>query len=156
MRKLIFLISAICISYTTFSQQTERVNIEDLGFMPNKQGSSDGNVYLTQEYRLKQIIKRHIEINSNKFPGWRVQIYFGSGSSSKNNANATKNKFMNRYGNKYGAYILWEAPYFKVLVGDFRTKAEAMNFEQKLKKDYSSTWVKHVDLINYPDKINIE
>ena len=131
--------------------QREKFYIENSGFLPTWRESSHGNVLIHQDEALRTLVKKHIESNNDKFPGWRVQIYFGSGQSARHQAGSVKKDFYLRYGQAYAAYIVYDSPYFKVRVGDFRTKAEAMKLKETLKGKYKSIWVKQ-DYINYPDK----
>ena len=49
----------------------------------------------------------------------------------------------------HGAYRSFASPYFKVTVGDFRTKSEAMQLMRSLKSDFPSAFVVKEN-INYP------
>ena len=132
--------------------QREQFYIENSGFLPSWRESSHGNVLIHQDAALRTLVKSHIDTNEDKFPGWRVQIYFGSGQSARQKASSVKKDFYTRYGQTYAAYIVYDSPYFKVRVGDFRTKAEAMKLKESLNRHYKSIWVKK-DNINYPDKM---
>ncbi|MEA2042087.1 MAG: SPOR domain-containing protein [Bacteroidota bacterium] len=147
----------ILIGFIFFTQtseaQVERFYIENTGFLPSWRESSHGSVLIYQDENLRKLVKKHIEVNENKFPGWRVQIYFGSGQTARHKAASIKKDFYLRYGEKYSAYIVYNSPYFKVRVGDFRTRAEAMKLRDNLKSYYKSTWVKY-DIINYPEKFD--
>ncbi len=126
--------------------QTETFKLEDSGIVSCKKKAQNGTISITQDPKLRQIVKRHTEVNNNKFDGWRVQIYFGSGQNAMTQAQNAKKKFLIRYGNKNGAYIVYDPPFFKVRVGDFRTKAEALYFKSQLKRTFPQSWV-------IPDKV---
>jgi hypothetical protein len=149
--KKIFLIFVIIFSIKAAYSQNSPVRIEDSGIVPAGHSVNDGDVFLYQDWRLLNLVKKQISANDNTFPGWRVQIYFGSGSSAPDQANDIKSKFLAKYDNKYGAYILYDSPYFKLKVGDFRTRAEAMRFKDLIAKSFPNSWVIQ-DYINYPDK----
>ncbi len=144
MRQFLFIFFFLT-SVISFSQ-TETFKLEDSGITSSERNSKNGNVIITQDPKLRQIVKRHIEVNNNKFDGWRVQIYFGSGQKAMSQAQNAKKKFLIRYGNKNGAYIVYDSPFFKVRVGDFRTKAEAMYFKSQIEKTFPQSWV-------IPDKV---
>jgi hypothetical protein len=137
------------------SAQREHFYIENSGFLPEWRETSHGSVVIYQDVKLRSLIRQHIESNNEKFPGWRVQIYFGSGQTARDRANSAKEIFYKRFGQDYGAYIVYDSPYFKVRVGDFRTKAEAMKFRERLKPYFKSTWIIQ-DMVYYPDKISSE
>ncbi len=140
------------LSFGLFSQVTT-IKIEDSGITPAYKTSGDGNVNITQDIKVLQIIKRHKELNNNKFHGWRVQVYFGSGQSAMSEAQSAKKRFLTRYGHTHGAYIIYDSPFYKIRVGDFRTKAEALKFKEQIKKTFPESWIKQ-DRINYPVENN--
>ncbi len=148
MRQILLIILVFGNLLTGFSQ-TETFKLENSGITSPERKPGDGTVVITQDARLRKMVKRHIEINNNKFDGWRVQIYFGSGQRAMAAAQNAKKKFLIRYGNKNGAYIVYDSPFFKVRVGDFRTKAEAMYFQSQIKKTFPQSWVIR-DKVYYP------
>ena len=148
MKKIIFILIFAFICLSVFSQK-ETFRIENSGITPANINSNDGNISITQDVLLRKAVKRHIQINKNKFPGWRVQIFFDSGQRAMSEAQSAKRRFLIRYGNQNGAYIKFESPFFRVKVGDFRTKAEAMHFKSIIEKTFPNSWVV-ADMVNYP------
>ncbi len=147
---LFILLITISLNYQLFSQR-ETVRLENSGVTPGGIGVTDGKVMLNQSSDLLRLVKLHKEKNNNTFPGWRVQIYFGSSRTAMDVAKETKRRFADKFGTSYGSYVIYDAPYFKVRVGDFRSRAEAMNFEQKIKPMFPSSWVVP-DKVKYPDR----
>ncbi len=150
--KLIKLILNIFFSFLfVFSYSQEKTfKLEESGVTYSHRGYSDGNVLITQDIRVFKIIKKHKDLNRDRFKGWRVQIYFDSGQRAMKGAQNTKAKFLRAYSGKYRAYSTYDSPYYKILVGDFRTKAEAMYFKDKIKDSFPNSWVKGNVMINYP------
>lgn len=120
---------------------------------PLEDKSTVGNVKITQDESVERLIRKHIEYNEAQegFPGYRVQIYFGSGQNARKIAHQTVTVFERRYDQK--GYIDYEAPIFKVKVGNFRTRSEAERFKNKILKHYPNSWVVG-DLIEFPDLNN--
>ena len=147
-KKLLIIIFAL-LSLSALSQQKETFKIDDSGIIPANANSGDGTITISQDVLLRKAVKRHIEINNNKFVGWRVQIYFGSGQKAMGEAQGAKKRFLTRYGNQHGAYIDFDSPFFKVKVGDFRTKPEAMYFKGIIEKTFPNSWVVN-GYVNYP------
>jgi len=85
---------------------------------------------------------------SQVLKGYRVQIYSGS---NRIDANKVKSDFLETYlGEKI--YFDYEQPYYKVRVGDYRTKLEAQKMYQALLLDNRFKGVLIVpDDINFPD-----
>ena len=82
------------------------------------------------------------------FRGYRVQIYSGS---NRIDANKIKSDFLETYlGEKI--YFDYKQPYYKVRVGDYRTKLEAQKMYQMLLLDIRFKGVLIVpDDINFPE-----
>ncbi len=139
------------ISFNLFSQ-TESFKIEDSGITPAIRNAGDGTIVFTQDELLRKAVKRHIELNNDGFEGFRVQIYFGSGQRAMGEAQTVKKNFLNKYGKDYNAYIDFDSPFFKVRVGDFRTKAEAMYFQNLISPSFPNAWIVQVR-VNYPGVI---
>ena len=72
--------------------------------------------------------------------------------TAKHNA---KKRFLMKYGNKHNAYFIFEYPYYKVRVGDFRytSIAEALYFLDKIKTTFPNSWLVE-DQVNYPLEVN--
>lgn len=78
--------------------------------------------------------------------GYRVQLTSESGQGSQARANEIKARFVNNYKD-VDAYLIWEAPNFKIRVGDFRTKLEAALFWKQIQAEFPNSYV-------VEDKIN--
>jgi SPOR domain len=70
-------------------------------------------------------------------PGFRVQIDF---SQESNKANKTKSDFSGKYPG-VPSYITYKQPYFRVSVGDFRCKLDAVRCLNSVKKDYPAAFI---------------
>eukprot|EP01032_Pedospumella_encystans_P003009 gene3009-3544_t len=78
--------------------------------------------------------------------GFRVQLTSESGQGSQARANDVKAYFMNNHKD-VNSYLVWEAPNFKIRVGDFRTKFEAAMFWKQIQAEFPNSYV-------VEDKIN--
>lgn len=134
---LIFFLSAI---FLQLSAQEETKDISETGFIAtlNHEG---GKVTITQDARLQSVVNNHILANKSRpTMGWRVQIYFGQGQAAKTKAENVKKSFLKKYP-EMRAYLIYEAPYFKVRVGNFKTKFEAMKMQKELENKYDKVFV---------------
>lgn len=93
----------------------------------------------TQDSLVKILMNRHVAINQAKktMPGYRVQIYFGP---QRLKATEVKIDFLHIYPN-VGAYLVYHQPNFKIRVGDFKTRLEAMKFLKELQPLYSTAFL---------------
>ncbi len=109
-----------------------------------------GKITLQQESRIEAIVGKHIEVNQKAkgFPGYRVQVYFGSGSDAKNTAHKIRNSLNTTFPD-YDSYLVYEAPYFKVRVGDFRNRNEAYKAFKIIQSSYPGAFIVD-DLIGLP------
>jgi hypothetical protein len=71
---------------------------------------------------------------------YRVQLTSESGTGSQARANEVKAKYVSTHKG-YNVYLIWEAPNFKVRVGDFRTKLEAAAYWKQLREEFPSAYV---------------
>jgi hypothetical protein len=108
-----------------------------------------GDVRIYQTPALRLSMEKHLASVSEQkgINGYRIQIYFGNGKHARDVSNKTRVEFISKNKN-IKAYIQYENPYFKVRVGDFRNKTEALNILEKIKSDYPDAFI-------VPDVINI-
>lgn len=83
-----------------------------------------------------------------KMTGYRVRIFFDNKQNARGASEAAMSRFQNAYPG-HRAYRSFASPYFKVTVGDFRTKSEAMQLMRRLKADFPTAFVVKEN-INYP------
>ncbi len=90
--------------------------------------------------RIDTLLQMH-ELQNKKFPdipGYRIQIYKESGNTALDKALAIRDKFEKRFHTP--AYITFNEPYYRVRVGDFRTRLDAIRFLEKIKRAYPLAW----------------
>ena len=115
---------------------------------------------LNQDLRVDSLISMHrkaMEINLDHvehdgIDGFRVQIFMESGNNSKNKALWMKNEFDRRYS-YIPSYIIFGEPYYRIRVGDFRTRLEAEAFMRRIVRHYSNAFVIK-DKIKFPKLLN--
>lgn len=119
--------------------------LSHLSAQPDKTG--EVNIYA--DPRIDNLLQLHIAYNET-FPildGYRIHIFMESGNEALVNAEEVKGKFEEKYDD-IPAYITFGEPYYRVRVGDFRTRLEASQFLQKINRKYPNAWV-------IKDKINL-
>jgi hypothetical protein len=93
--------------------------------------ASTGGVKVVKDPRLDLLIRKQIYINTlaiRNQPGFRVQII---STNKRNEANDIKARVMQLYPD-YRTYLDYQAPYFKVRVGDFKSREEAAELRERL------------------------
>jgi hypothetical protein len=68
-------------------------------------------------------------------PGYRIRIYSESGLGAKEEQQRVRAKFISLYPG-IDAYHAYDEPFFKVYVGDCRTKSEAVKLYDKVKRNF--------------------
>jgi hypothetical protein len=68
-------------------------------------------------------------------PGYRIRIYSESGVGSKEEQQRVRAKFLSLYPD-VDAYYRYDEPFFKVYVGDCRTRSEALKLYDRIKKNF--------------------
>lgn len=113
-----------------------------------QQNTSDSSeVEIIQDYKIKELVDRHIEINSKApIKGYRVKIHFGT---DKNQAKEVKGAFISKFPD-VPAYEKYDQPNFNIRVGDFRTKLEAYSFLKKIQPDFPAAFIVQ-DEIEFPE-----
>lgn len=112
-----------------------------------------GTIELVQDYTIKQLLAKHIDINSKTaIKGYRIKIHFGS---DKTKSKEVKAKFIARFPN-VSAYEKYDQPNFNIRVGDFRTKLEAYKFLKEVQADFPSAFIVQDEIelpeLNYLEK----
>ncbi|HOP14280.1 SPOR domain-containing protein [Lentimicrobium sp.] len=112
--------------------------------------AQEGQVQIIGDERIDLLIEKHKYLNRHQstLDGWRVQIFFDSGTNSKRKATDALNRFSSRY-HETKAYLSFKEPYYRVRVGDFRTRLEAEGFLHNIKADYPNAFTVS-DKINPP------
>lgn len=111
-----------------------------LGLIISK--SASGQLTIQQDSRINEYLaQKKNQVTS----GYRVQICF---DPEKAEVEEVRNRFISSHP-KIDTYMNFEAPYFNLKVGDFRTQVEAQSFAEKLQGAYSLNIV-HKEQINLP------
>ena len=111
-------------------------------FAVKAQKTDSAKVELVQDEKIPQMVQKYTDSQNGKMKGYRVQIFFGA---EKNKAKDQKSKFLSKYSD-VKAYEVFETPYFKIRAGNFRTKLEAYQLQQKIKSDFPGAFIVEDDI----------
>jgi len=106
-----------------------------------------------RDSRTDALLNNHMEINKRKngMDGYRLEIFFSSAYNAKDKAMEVKTEFLKRFP-ELEAYIQFQSPNFKVRIGNFRTKSEALAVKEQIKKFYPNAF-RVDDIIQFPKLI---
>lgn len=98
-------------------------------------------VNVKQSAEVASSLENHIAGNAERnLSGYRVRIFFDNRQSARNESEEVLKRFETLY-HDVSAYRSYANPYFKVTVGDFRTKTEAMALLERIKTEFPSAFV---------------
>jgi len=98
---------------------------------------------IVQDPALDTLVNRHILYNAKKegVDGWRIQIYRGGHRTASDDANKVRARFMEDYPD-IRTYLTFDRPnWFKVKVGDYRTREEAALVFFDIQKRYPEAYL---------------
>ena len=103
---------------------------------------NEGYVILEQDQRIEQLIQRQRDIHAadSTIDGFRIQIFMESGNDAVEMANVTMEEFKEKHPD-IPIYLVFGQPYYRLRVGDFRTRLEAEKAFQKLSREYKKAFV---------------
>jgi hypothetical protein len=125
--------------------ETEKNDLYQAQSDPDK--SWDKHLIINSDARVDTLIQIHREESTRKggIDGFRVQIFQGT----KDAAYQAKAKFISTYEN-IKVYVLFQSPDFKVRIGDFRTKSEAIKLKYLIKNEFPAGYIIE-DIISLPE-----
>ena len=120
---------------------TSLVGKDILKLMPKKADGKETEVNVYQSEAIDQALVEHLDQNAGRtLTGYRVRIFF----DNKQTARVASEEALKRCESLYHdvrAYRTYANPYFKVTVGDFRTKSEAMALLERIRYEFPSACV---------------
>jgi len=100
-----------------------------------------GKVEVVQDEKITQLVDqyRKMSLKNPEVDGYRVQLFFESGSNSKNKAANIKNDF-DAVHPDCKSYLSYKEPYYRVRAGDFRTLSEAVGFQKQIASEFPNSF----------------
>ena len=146
---------------TGISTAQSFVKTSDL-FQRNDADNNVGHLEIYQSLTLDSIISRHILANQNMFKinshygmgGYRIQIYNNNNRNAREESTRVLATFIGRFPDVVYYHLYAEPGYFRVRVGDFRTKAEAVKLFQSISREFPGAYIVP-DIISFPE-LNIK
>ena len=91
---------------------------------------------IEMEEKVSELLDRHIKLNKKRkgMLGWRLQIH---SDTDREKAKKIRISFMLKFP-EIPAYLVHKEPYFKVTVGDFYTRLEALKVQNEIRRRYTS------------------
>jgi hypothetical protein len=163
-RKL-FLISLFICFYAVNGWSQSIVKTSDL-FAGTESNSKTGKLNIIQDPALDTLMSRYIlgfknleeKNGSAGMEGFRIQIFSSSNRNAKDESNKVNAEFINKFPeSKYPelkSYVQFAQPaYYKIRVGNFRTRTEATRLYLLINKVFPDAYIVP-DIINFQDLNN--
>ena len=110
--------------------------------------ASDG-VHLNQSKAIRAAFAHYAARGSSRtIQGYRIRVYYDNDHEARGRSEAVARAVKGRFP-EYSVYRSYESPNFKVTVGDFRTKDDALRLYNALKSIYPSAFIIKEN-INFP------
>ena len=110
-----------------------------------KKSGDKGSVSVHQSKVVEESMRNHVVANKVRtLNGYRIRIFFDNSQNARQNSGGAYGTFLKIFKG-IPAYRSYVNPYFKVSVGDFRTKAEAMEKLIHIKKVFPAAFLSGYD-----------
>lgn len=105
-------------------------------FFPSESFAQTDKIKVSQDPKFEQLLseKRRINTTISLNEGYKIQIYNGDNESSRRELNKFKASF-----NYIDATIIFNTPYYKVWVGNFKSKIDAERHLLEIRKRHSGS-----------------
>jgi hypothetical protein len=85
-------------------------------------------------------------MRSSGVPGYRIRIYSESGLGAKHEQQQVRARFLSLFPG-IDAYNRYDEPYFKIYVGDCRTRSDALKLHDQISREFPNSFIQE-DYIN--------
>jgi hypothetical protein len=150
MRKFLVFSVVLFVSFSAFGQDDASTRGEDILVQIRKNNPNQGKVTINQDPQIERVFNLDILQNARQpgMYGFRIRIYFDLGQKSRKQSEDVAGEFMQNYPG-ISAYRSYVSPYYKVSVGDFRTRDNALKLYHQLLKDYPKAFIVP-EWVNFP------
>jgi hypothetical protein len=109
-----------------------------------------GNITILQHEDIMKIIDKHLHEESKLkgIIGYRIRIYSNSGKQARIDGPKIQAGFISKHEG-VRTYYIFDSPFYRLYVGDFRTRSEAMKFLKEIELEYPDAFIIRTR-INYP------
>ncbi len=122
---------------------------ENIFNLLSRHGGSGSKVSVRQSQRILDAFESYVAANSSRtLNGFRVRIFNDNRQTSRNDSETALERFKEMFPG-VSAYRTYSNPFFRVTVGDFRTKSEAMQLLQQVKGTFPTAFIVK-ETISYP------
>lgn len=108
-----------------------------------------GNITVNRSASVDKAFEKYVEENSGKkLSGYRIRIFFDNKQTARMQSEEVEKTFIENFP-QHPVYRTYTNPYFKVAVGDFRTRSDAAKVLLEIQGQFPKAFIIK-DVINYP------
>lgn len=150
MRKFLVLTMLVITGFSAFPQNTGNVPHLPIVTELQKNVPGQGVVTIRQSDAITQLhgIRYLHNAKSPGMEGYRIRIFFELGQFARKNSEDIMQAFMEKYPG-VPVYQNYQNPYWKISVGDYRSREEAIKFYNQIIRDYPKAFI-IPERINFP------
>ena len=99
-----------------------------------------GAVTITEHGDASKIVNANLQKTTGSMNGYRIVIFMDNSATARGGAASARGRFMSIRAN-IPTYLTYDNPYFKVSVGNFLTKEEAMEVLGSIKQSFPDAFI---------------
>ena len=101
-----------------------------------------GSVHIVQSDEITKVLYMHLlaQRKNAKNNGWRICVFADSGQEANRKAEDIRSIFIRRFKGVQ-PYKVFNYPFYRVYVGDFRSKSEALKFLKVLEREFPNAYI---------------
>ncbi|MBR3406011.1 MAG: SPOR domain-containing protein [Bacteroidales bacterium] len=149
MKRIFVILSLLVLSAAALqAQEVETAPVDSTLLGKSILSVIGSGVKITQSVAVQQAMDTYVRENANKpITGYRIRVYYDNGPQARAKSEAIEKTLQQQF--RAAVYRSFESPNYKVTVGDFRTKDEALRIYNALKWTYPTAYIIK-ETINYP------
>lgn len=151
MKRFLLILSFLVLGAAALrAQDTTYVSVVDSTYVGRDILSVIGpGAKVNQSAAIRQALQKYVGANAEKsISGYRIRVFYNSEPSARSRSESIEATLKEQYPG-IGVYRSFESPNYKVTVGDFRSKDEALGIYNALKGTYPTAYIIK-ETINYP------
>jgi len=149
MRLFSFILFFVLFPLITFAQNSNQHQSGDV--FRRIEEKSDNEIRFQQDSAIHNLVLKHIAKNKRNpgIEGYRIRIYADLGTQAREESEKVRAEFYEKFP-EIPIYRDYDDSWWKVYVGDFRTKIEAIKSLKEIRREFPSAFVVP-DRINFPE-----
>lgn len=140
-KKLTMLLAFVSVTCALYAQTNFKAPVDSALMQKGIFGAMPESVNVMQTLAVWGTVKGRIADNElSEYDGYRVRIYFDNSQDAREASSAILSRFEEAHPD-IPAYRTFDSPNFKVTVGDYRTRSEALATLRTIQPEYPSAFI---------------